>query len=61
MDVIALVKAGFEAAVAPLGTAMTEEQIAELWKMTPVPVLCFDGDEAGRRAAWRRWTGSCRS
>ncbi|MGO4727926.1 MULTISPECIES: DNA primase [unclassified Inquilinus] len=53
MDVIALVKAGFEAAVAPLGTAMTEEQIVELWKMTPVPVLCFDGDEAGRRAAWR--------
>jgi len=53
MDVIALVKAGFEAAVAPLGTAMTEEQIVELWKMAPVPVLCFDGDEAGRRAAWR--------
>jgi DNA primase len=53
MDVIALVKAGFAAAVAPLGTAMTEEQIVELWKMAPVPVLCFDGDEAGRRAAWR--------
>jgi DNA primase len=53
MDVIALVRAGFEAAVAPLGTALTEEQIVELWKMTPVPVLCFDGDEAGRRAAWR--------
>ncbi|OWJ63987.1 DNA primase [Inquilinus limosus] len=53
MDVIALVRAGFEAAVAPLGTALTEEQIAELWKMAPVPVLCFDGDEAGRRAAWR--------
>jgi DNA primase len=53
MDVIALVRAGFEAAVAPLGTALTEEQIVELWKMAPVPVLCFDGDEAGRRAAWR--------
>ena len=48
MDVIALVRAGFEAAVAPLGTALTEEQIVELWKMAPVPVLCFDGDEAGR-------------
>jgi DNA primase len=60
MDVIALVKAGFEAAVAPLGTAMTEEQIAELWKMTPstdgqlvAPVCCFDGDAAGQRAAYR--------
>lgn len=53
MDVIALVRAGFEAAVAPLGTALTEDQIVELWKMAPVPVLCFDGDEAGRRAAWR--------
>jgi DNA primase len=53
MDVIALVRAGFEGAVAPLGTAVTEEQIEALWGMAPVPVLCFDGDNAGRRAAWR--------
>ena len=53
MDVIALVRAGFQAAVAPLGTALTEAQLQELWKITKVPVLCFDGDEAGRRAAWR--------
>ncbi len=53
MDVIALVRAGFEAAVAPLGTALTEDQIEALWRMTPVPILCFDGDEAGRRAAFR--------
>ncbi|MEM7442948.1 MAG: DNA primase [Pseudomonadota bacterium] len=53
MDVIALVRAGFAGAVAPLGTAVTEEQIGLLWRMTKSPVLCFDGDEAGRRAAWR--------
>ena len=53
MDVIALVRAGFQAAVAPLGTALTEAQLDELWKIARVPVLCFDGDEAGRRAAWR--------
>ena len=53
MDVIALVSAGFQAAVAPLGTALTEAQLQELWKIATVPVLCFDGDEAGRRAAWR--------
>lgn len=53
MDVIALVRAGFQAAVAPLGTALTEAQLQELWKIAKVPVLCFDGDEAGRRAAWR--------
>jgi DNA primase len=53
MDVIALVRAGFDGAVAPLGTALTEEQIGELWKMAPVPVLCFDGDAAGLRAAHR--------
>ncbi len=52
-DVIALVRAGFEAAVAPLGTALSEVQIEVLWQLAPVPVLCFDGDEAGRRAAWR--------
>jgi len=57
MDVIACVLAGFEGAVAPLGTAMTETQIVELWKLAPdgnrVPILCFDGDNAGRRAAAR--------
>lgn len=57
MDVIALVRAGYEGAVAPLGTALTETQVQELWKLIPgevkEPVLCFDGDNAGRRAAWR--------
>lgn len=53
MDVIALAQAGFRAAVAPLGTAVTEEQIAELWRMVPEPILCLDGDNAGRRAAFR--------
>ena len=53
MDVIALVRAGFEAAVAPLGTALTEDQLALLWRTAPEPVLAFDGDEAGLRAAHR--------
>ncbi|WP_428030643.1 DNA primase [Ancylobacter sp.] len=53
VDVIALVEAGFAGAVAPLGTALTEDQLALLWKMAPEPVLLFDGDKAGRRAAWR--------
>jgi DNA primase len=53
VDVIAMVKAGFPAAVAPLGTALTEDQLALLWKMADEPVLCFDGDQAGRRAAFR--------
>ncbi len=53
MDVIALHQAGFSGAVAPLGTALTEDQLAELWRLSPVPVLCFDGDAAGRRAAAR--------
>jgi len=57
MDVIALAQAGFKAAVAPLGTALTEAQIEELWKTMPemnrAPVLCFDGDTAGQRAAAR--------
>jgi DNA primase len=53
MDVIALHQAGFTGAVAPLGTALTEEQLEELWRMTPAPVLCFDGDAAGARAAAR--------
>ena len=53
MDVIALQQAGFAAAVAPLGTALTEEQLGELWRLSPMPVLCFDGDAAGSRAAAR--------
>ena len=53
MDVIALHQAGFAGAVAPLGTALTEEQMEELWRLSPAPVLCFDGDGAGGRAASR--------
>jgi DNA primase len=52
MDALALDSAGF-AAVAPLGTALTEEQLRLLWRLTPAPVLCFDGDRAGRAAAER--------
>ncbi len=53
MDVIALVCAGFDNAVAPLGTALTEDQLNLLWRTAAEPVLCFDGDEAGLRAASR--------
>jgi len=53
VDVIALVTVGYEGAVAPLGTALTEDQLALLWKMADEPLLCFDGDAAGRRAAYR--------
>ncbi|PCI32453.1 MAG: DNA primase [Alphaproteobacteria bacterium] len=53
MDVIAMAQAGFTNAVAPLGTAVTEEQIAELWRLAPEPLMCFDGDKAGLRAAYR--------
>jgi len=53
MDVIAAVSAGFEGAVAPLGTALTEEHLMLLWRMSDVPVLCFDGDIAGIKAAER--------
>ncbi len=53
VDVIAMVGAGFAATVAPLGTALTEDQLALLWKMADEPVLCFDGDNAGVRAAYR--------
>lgn len=56
MDVIALAQAGFEEAVAPLGTALTEHQIERLWKMADVPILCFDGDAAGQKAAMRAAT-----
>lgn len=53
IDVMAMAAAGFEAAVAPLGTALTDDQIQLLWKMADEPVLCFDGDKAGERAAYR--------
>ncbi|WP_207538663.1 DNA primase [Sabulicella rubraurantiaca] len=53
MDVIALHQAGFGGAVAPLGTALTAEQLTELWRVSAEPVLCFDGDAAGARAAGR--------
>jgi DNA primase len=53
MDVIALANAGIADAVAPLGTALTEMQLELLWRMVEVPVLCFDGDAAGQRAAMR--------
>ncbi len=57
LDVIACAQAGFEGALAPMGTAVTEDQIAVMWQMIPdftkVPILCFDGDNAGRKAARR--------
>src|ERR1700758_1616041 len=53
VDVIAMVTSGFGAAVAPLGTALTENQLALIWKMSDEPILCFDGDRAGQKAAWR--------
>ncbi len=53
IDVIAMVTAGFEATVAPLGTALTADQLGLMWRMADEPILCFDGDDAGRRAAHR--------
>ncbi|MEH7829496.1 DNA primase [Gemmobacter denitrificans] len=53
MDVIALVEAGFRAAVAPLGTAITEDQLRLMWRISPEPVITLDGDAAGQRAAMR--------
>src|ERR1700721_1344619 len=53
VDVIAMVTAGYEATVAPLGTALTADQLALMWRMADEPILCFDGDGAGRRAAYR--------
>ncbi len=53
VDVIAMVTSGFPGAVAPLGTALTENQLALLWKMVDEPILCFDGDRAGQKAAYR--------
>jgi DNA primase len=53
VDVIAMVTAGFEGTVAPLGTALTADQLGLMWRMADEPILCFDGDDAGRRAAYR--------
>lgn len=53
IDVAALAQAGIYEAVAPLGTALTEEQLALLWRFCPQPILCFDGDKAGLTAAYR--------
>lgn len=53
MDVIALAEGGFGECVAPLGTALTEDQLRLLWHMAPEPILCFDGDSAGQKAAFR--------
>ena len=53
MDVIALARAGFEGAVAPLGTAITEDQLRLMWRVSPEPVIALDGDTAGLRAAMR--------
>ena len=53
LDVVAAVMAGFEGTVAPLGTALTEDHVQLLWRMNDAPILCFDGDSAGQRAAER--------
>jgi DNA primase len=53
MDVIALDQAGIAEVVAPNGTALTEAQLERLWRLDPSPILCFDGDSAGRKAAIR--------
>ncbi|HEX8238674.1 MAG TPA: DNA primase [Allosphingosinicella sp.] len=53
MDVIALDQAGLGESVAPLGTAVTETQLGLLWKLSPTPLFCFDGDPAGQKAAVR--------
>ncbi|MFD2252196.1 DNA primase [Pseudochelatococcus lubricantis] len=53
VDVIAMSMAGFGHTVAPLGTALTGDQVTLLWRMADEPILCFDGDAAGRRAAFR--------
>ncbi len=62
MDVIALVRGGFAHAVAPLGTALTEDQLQLLWRTAPEPILAFDGDDAGpKAAASRRPSGAAAS
>ncbi|MDB5723376.1 MAG: primase [Novosphingobium sp.] len=53
MDVIALAAAGIDECVAPMGTALTERQLELLWRMVETPIVCFDGDAAGQRAAMR--------
>ena len=53
MDVIALAQAGIEEAVAPLGTAVTEQQLQLMWRVVDEPIFCLDGDSAGQRAALR--------
>jgi DNA primase len=53
MDVIGLSRAGIDEVVAPNGTALTEAQLERLWRLDPAPILCFDGDNAGRKAAIR--------
>ena len=53
MDVIALHRTGLNCSVAPLGTALTNEQITQLWRLSPDPLVCFDGDSAGQKAAYR--------
>ncbi|MDP4023946.1 DNA primase [Methylobacterium sp. NEAU 140] len=53
VDVIAMTLAGHPETVAPLGTALTEDQLALLWRHADEPILCFDGDKAGQRAAYR--------
>jgi DNA primase len=56
MDVIALDRAGISEVVAPNGTAVTEPQLERMWRLDPSPILCFDGDSAGRKAAIRAAT-----
>jgi len=56
MDVIALAAAGIAEVVAPMGTALTETQLELLWRLVETPILCFDGDAAGQRAAMRAVT-----
>jgi DNA primase len=53
LDVMAMTSAGFDATVAPLGTALTPDHCELMWKMVEEPILCFDGDRAGRKAAYR--------
>lgn len=60
MDVIALDRYGFGYAVAPLGTALTEEQIAEAWRVCPEPILCLDGDSPGVKPRCAPLTGYSR-
>jgi DNA primase len=53
IDVVAMTAAGFAEVVAPMGTALTADHCALLWRMAETPILCFDGDRAGRKAAFR--------